>query len=140
MDPDVGREEIESLFNRADKDGGGAPLQSGKPSGFTVDLASAACAVCSLRCEFVLSDTQDCWTSGGYPGPGLSAGHVDGCLAYSDTARRRLGVAFSDAVSKPRPAGILTRLDPDTGAPVVTPSSDLSDKVRNCISQIPPTV
>ena len=23
MDPDVGREEIESLFNRADKDGGG---------------------------------------------------------------------------------------------------------------------
>ena len=122
-------EPYEYTTTRSDIDGKNVSLPAGKPSGFAVDLAAAACAVCSLKCDFVLADTQDCWTSGGFPGNGLSAGHFDGCLAFMDTARRRLGVSFSDAIAKPRPAGILSRLGPETGGPLVSPDSDLSDKI-----------
>ena len=72
---------------------------------------------------------SNCWTSAGYPGVGLQAGYFDACNAFTSTARRQLGVDFGDAISLPRAAGILTRLDENTGQPVVPPTSDLSDVV-----------
>ena len=122
-------EPFEYVTARGDVDGDGAPLPPDRHTGFAVDLALAACEVCDLDCDFVLADTQDCWTSAGFPGVGLTANHFDACLGYADTSRRRLGVDFTDAIVRPRPAGILTRLDRSTGAPIVSPGSNLSDVV-----------
>ena len=107
----------------------GDALPADVPTGFAVETIKRACDACDLSCEFVLADAADCWTSGGFPGLGLQAGHFDACAAYTATSRRQLGVAFGDAVSRPRAAGILTRLAPSTREPVVRPTDDLSDVV-----------
>jgi len=91
-------------------------------------MVTRVCDICGLQCDWVLEDHQNCWTTSGYVGVGLSAGYFDSCNAFQSTARRLLGVDFSDSIALPRPAGILTRLDA-AGNPVVAPGSDLSNVV-----------
>ena len=119
-------ETIPSGHDDVDEEGNALPPDT--PTGFAVEMIARTCDLCGLRCDFVLGDTQECWTSAGFPGQGLQAGWFDACNSFTSTARRKLGVDFSDAIGKPRPAGILTRLDAK-GNPVIPASSDLSDVV-----------
>ena len=91
-----------------------------KPTGFAVEMIEEVCRVCGLDCELVLERNENCWSSGGYPGVGLQSGFFDACPAFTNTPRRQTGVDFSDGITLPRAAGILTRLD-ERGEPVVSP-------------------
>lgn len=125
-------EPYEYVTGYNDFDESGEMLPPDTPTGFAVEMITRTCDLCGLQCEWVLDDTQNCWSSAGFPGVGLQAGYFDACNAFTKTGRRQLGAAFSDSIARARPAGILTRLD-KSGNPVVSPKSDLSDVVVSIV-------
>jgi hypothetical protein len=97
-------EPYEYVTGYGDKDENGELLPPDTPTGFAVEMIARTCDLCGLSCEWVLEDTQNCWTSAGFPGVGLQAGYFDACNAFTNTARRQLGVDFSDSIALPRAA------------------------------------
>ena len=95
-------------------------------TGFGFEFAEEVCRIGGLDCRFVRDDYENCWTSTNVPGQGLLGDWYQACSTYTNTFLRQTGVQFGAAFTQGRSAGILTRLDPATGSPVVPPGSNLS--------------
>ncbi len=99
-------------------------------AGFGNDIAHNLTTVCpDLEITTVQTKWAQCWDAGAIGG-GLLDGHYHGCMTYTHThgARTRF-LEFSNGVLKEnKPAGLLVRLDVNTGKPFVSPQDDLSGK------------
>lgn len=104
--------------------------------GFGADVAKGLEEVCDIEISVRQTLWSECWdgsnelnTYGQGPRAGiaLEAGYFHGCMTYTHTTGvRNRWLEFSDGILQAnKPAGILTRLNPD-GTPVISPNSDLS--------------
>lgn len=103
----------------------GSPIPA-DAEGFGIEFAREACATCSLDCHLVAESYNELWSFENRIGSAIASGAVDAGSMFTHTYdRAERGVRFSDAITRSRPAGILTRLTAD-GNPVVRASSDLT--------------
>ena len=99
-------------------------------AGFGNDVAHGLPTVCPhLEITTVQTKWDKCWDSGAI-GVGLLDGHYHGCMTYTHTAgQRNRFLEFSNGLLKEnKPAGLLVRLNPTTGKPLVSPQDNLSGK------------
>jgi len=61
-------EPYEYVTGYGDLDENGKPLPPDQPTGFAIEMITHTCDLCGLKCDWVLEDTQTCWTSAGFPG------------------------------------------------------------------------
>jgi hypothetical protein len=96
-------------------------------SGFGYDFAMGMQDYCNIDIFFTQTAWPECW-DGERIGNGLASGQFHGCSTYTHPlgVRNRF-LEFSDPIlSNNKAAGILTRLDPDTGEAVIDGNSNLN--------------
>lgn len=96
-------------------------------SGFGYDFAIGMQDYCNIDIFFTQTAWSECW-DGERIGNGLASGQFHGCPTYTHPlgVRNRF-LEFSDPIlSNNKAAGILTRLDPETGEPVIDGNSNLN--------------
>jgi hypothetical protein len=96
-------------------------------SGFGYDFAMGMQDYCNIDIFFTQTAWSECW-DGARIGNGLASGQFHGCPTYTHPLGiRNRFLEFSDPIlSNNKAAGILTRLDPDTGEPVIDGNSNLN--------------
>ena len=95
--------------------------------------------VCDINVTVVESRWKNCWDAGEI-GAGLLNGWFHGCMTYTHTVgQRNRFVEFSEPILQlNKPGGLISRLDPSTGKPVVNGKSSLKEvKVIDVVGWAP---